>query len=50
MNDNNTERNTIDLVLFLSQTTDNIIPAKAQGLQHKLGLPIYRDEFKQGVY
>jgi 3-oxoacyl-[acyl-carrier-protein] synthase III len=37
--DNNIERDSIDLVLFLSQTPDFIIPATSPIIQHRLGLP-----------
>ncbi|MCQ2343458.1 MAG: ketoacyl-ACP synthase III [Paludibacteraceae bacterium] len=37
--DNNIDRNSIDLVLFLSQLPDYKIPATAPILQHRLGLP-----------
>ena len=37
--DNNIDRNSIDMVLFLSQLPDYKIPATAPILQHRLGLP-----------
>ena len=37
--DNEIDRNTIDVLLFLSQTPDYKIPATAPLLQHRLGLP-----------
>jgi len=37
--DNQIDRGTIDMVLFLSQTPDYIIPATAPSLQVRLGLP-----------
>jgi 3-oxoacyl-[acyl-carrier-protein] synthase-3 len=37
--DNNIDRNSIDLILFLSQVPDYKIPATAPILQHRLGLP-----------
>lgn len=36
--DNNIDKKTIDMVLFLSQTPDYIIPTTAASLQHRLGL------------
>jgi len=36
---NNIDRNSIDIILFLSQSPDYKIPATAPILQHKLGLP-----------
>jgi len=36
--DNNTDKSQIDMVLFLSQTPDYIIPTTAAGLQHRIGL------------
>ena len=39
LNDNNIDRSTIDMVLFLSQTPDYIIPATSPYLQAKLCLP-----------
>lgn len=38
--DNGIDRNSIDMVLFLSQLPDYKIPATAPILQHRLGLPI----------
>jgi len=37
--DNNIDRNSIDALIFLSQTPDYKIPATAPVLQHRLGLP-----------
>jgi 3-oxoacyl-[acyl-carrier-protein] synthase-3 len=37
--DNNIDVNTIDILLFLSQTPDYKLPATAPLLQHRLGLP-----------
>lgn len=37
--DNNIDRNSIDMVIFLSQLPDYKIPATAPILQHRLGLP-----------
>jgi len=37
--DNNIDRSSIDMVLFLSQTADYRIPATAPIIQHRLGLP-----------
>ena len=37
--DNNIERSSIDMLLFLSQTPDYKIPATSPSLQHRLGLP-----------
>lgn len=37
--DNNIDKNSIDMLLFLSQTPDYKIPATAPLLQHRLGLP-----------
>ena len=37
--DNSIERNSIDMILFLSQLPDYKIPATAPILQHRLGLP-----------
>lgn len=37
--DNNIDRNSIDMILFLSQLPDYKIPATAPILQHRLGLP-----------
>ena len=37
--DNNIDRNSIDALIFLSQTPDYKIPATAPILQHRLGLP-----------
>lgn len=39
LNDNQVDRSSIDMVLFLSQTPDYIIPATSPSLQHRLGLP-----------
>ena len=39
LNDNNIDRNSIDALIFLSQTPDYKIPATAPILQHRLGLP-----------
>lgn len=39
LNDNQIDRSTIDMLLFLSQTPDYIIPATSPSLQHRLGLP-----------
>lgn len=39
LEDNGIERNSIDMVLFLSQLPDYRIPATAPILQHRLGLP-----------
>lgn len=33
------ERHTIDLVIFVTQTPDYIVPATAPSIQHRLGLP-----------
>ena len=38
--DNDIDRNSIDMVLFLSQLPDYKIPATAPILQHRLGLPV----------
>lgn len=38
LDDNKIDRGSIDMVLFLSQTPDFIIPATSPGLQHQLGL------------
>jgi len=38
LEDNQIDRSTIDMVLFLSQTPDFIIPATSPSLQHRLGL------------
>ena len=40
LNDNGIDRNSIDVLLFLSQLPDFRIPATAPILQHRLGLPI----------
>lgn len=40
LNKNEIDRNSIDMVLFLSQLPDYKIPATAPILQHKLGLPL----------
>ena len=37
--DNNIDRNTIDALIFISQTPDYRQPATAMSLQHRLGLP-----------
>lgn len=39
LNDMDIDRNTIDMVIFMSQSPDHLIPATAPFLQHKLGLP-----------
>jgi len=39
LNDLNIDRNTIDILIFLSQDNDYKIPATAPGLQHRLNLP-----------
>jgi 3-oxoacyl-[acyl-carrier-protein] synthase-3 len=39
INDNNIDRNTIDALIFISQTPDYRQPATAMSLQHRLGLP-----------
>lgn len=39
LKDNNIEKESIDILLFLSQTPDYKIPATAPILQHRLGLP-----------
>lgn len=39
LEDNNIERDSIDMLLFLSQLPDYRIPATAPILQHRLGLP-----------
>ncbi len=39
LEDNNIDRNSIDMILFLSQLPDYRIPATAPILQHRLGLP-----------
>ena len=40
MEDNNIDPNSIDVLLFMSQTADYRIPATSPILQHRLGLPI----------
>ena len=40
MEDNDIDPNSIDVLLFMSQTSDYRIPATAPLLQHRLGLPI----------
>jgi 3-oxoacyl-[acyl-carrier-protein] synthase III len=39
LNDMEIDRNTIDMVIFMSQLPDHKIPATAPSLQHRLGLP-----------